>query len=88
MEEVHKIGVRKKKAIIIAMTGLASNEDSQVAEAAGCNEFLTKPVSIKSLNARMENWTKEVLKAEGEAREENNYESSSPVGIQEVHYDN
>jgi len=67
-ERVHRIGrKRKKKAIIVAMTGLASNEDSQIAEAAGCNEFLTKPVSIKSLNSRMESWTKEVLKAEEEA---------------------
>ncbi|RGB25005.1 hypothetical protein C1646_821277 [Rhizophagus diaphanus] len=63
-----KIGrKRRKKAIIVAMTGLASDEDSQAAEAAGCNEFLTKPVSIKSLNARMESWTKEALKVDEEA---------------------
>ncbi|CAB4401567.1 unnamed protein product [Rhizophagus irregularis] len=63
-----KIGRRRrKKAIIVAMTGLASDEDSQAAEAAGCNEFLTKPVSIKSLNARMESWTKEALKVDEEA---------------------
>ncbi|RIA93223.1 hypothetical protein C1645_819645 [Glomus cerebriforme] len=76
----HMIGrKRRKKAIIVAMTGLASNEDSQVAEAAGCNEFLTKPVSIKTLNGRMENWTKEVIKAEEEAisssEEENDYDN-------------
>ncbi|CAG8610280.1 3171_t:CDS:2, partial [Scutellospora calospora] len=52
---------RRKKAIIIAMTGLASEEDSEAAEAAGCNEFLTKPVSIKTLNSRMKYWTRDVL---------------------------
>ncbi|GBC07567.1 hypothetical protein RclHR1_07540005 [Rhizophagus clarus] len=77
-EEAYRIsGRRRKKAIIVAMTGLASNEDSQAAEAAGCNEFLTKPVSIKSLNARMESWTKEALKAEettSSSEEENDYD--------------
>ncbi|RIB05559.1 hypothetical protein C2G38_2219333 [Gigaspora rosea] len=55
---------RRKKAIIIAMTGLASEEDSEAAEAAGCNEFLTKPVSIKTLNSRMECWTRDVLESD------------------------
>ncbi|CAG8602023.1 17372_t:CDS:10 [Cetraspora pellucida] len=57
-------GKRRKKAIIIAMTGLASEEDSEAAEAAGCNEFLTKPVSIKTLNSRMECWTREILESD------------------------
>ncbi|CAG8549932.1 268_t:CDS:10 [Funneliformis caledonium] len=79
--EQHNIGSRRKKrrkkAIIVAMTGLASKEDSQIAEAAGCNEFLSKPVSIKSLNARMKIWTKEVLNVEEEENEDDKGEELS-----------
>jgi len=47
---------RPNPVIIVAMTGLASQEDSDGAEAAGCNEFLTKPVSIKTLHSRLGSW--------------------------------
>ncbi|CAG8573860.1 2355_t:CDS:10, partial [Acaulospora morrowiae] len=47
-----------KRAIIVAMTGLASYEG------AGCDEFLTKPISLKTLNLRMKFWTQEVRKSQ------------------------
>ncbi|CAG8488008.1 4568_t:CDS:10 [Ambispora leptoticha] len=83
---------RRKKAIIIAMTGLASQEDSNVAEQAGCNEFLTKPVSIKTLHSRMEEWTREALKRQHEEAaqesallEENQKEALSPSLLYSSH---
>ncbi|CAG8609047.1 7948_t:CDS:10, partial [Ambispora gerdemannii] len=73
---------RRKKAIIVAMTGLASQEDSNVAEQAGCNEFLTKPVSIKTLHSRMEEWTREALKRQ---HEEAAQAAQEPALLEEHH---
>jgi CheY-like chemotaxis protein len=43
-------------ALVIALTGLASNEDQARAAKVGVDLFLTKPVSFKDVKKMLDNW--------------------------------
>ena len=47
---------RRRRSIIIATTGLALREDQAAALAAGCDEFLPKPVDMDQLEKRIPKW--------------------------------
>jgi CheY-like chemotaxis protein len=46
----------KAAALVIAITGLASNRDQTEAAASGVDLFLTKPVRLKDVGKMLENW--------------------------------
>jgi len=46
----------RKHVWIVAMTGLAFLEDRKAALAAGCDEFLSKPVDMEMLQTRVISW--------------------------------
>ena len=43
-------------ALIIALTGLASDRDQKEAFRSGVNTFLTKPVSFKDVGSLLDRW--------------------------------
>jgi CheY-like chemotaxis protein len=45
-----------KPAIIIALTGLANGRDQAEGFSAGCDIYMTKPVSFKELSKLLKNW--------------------------------
>jgi len=45
-----------KKALIIALTGLASSRDQTEAYESGVDLFMTKPVSFKEVGRLLDNW--------------------------------
>lgn len=45
-----------RRSLIIALTGLAGNDDMDEAYDAGVDLFLTKPVSFKTVDREFENW--------------------------------
>lgn len=49
-------GVKEKRALIIALTGLASSRDQTEAFNSGVDLFLTKPVSFKEVGRILDNW--------------------------------
>jgi CheY-like chemotaxis protein len=53
--EEENIGVMKR-SLIIALTGLASSEDTDEAFDAGADLFLTKPVPFKIVDRELEKW--------------------------------
>ena len=50
---------REKRALIIALTGLASSRDQSEAFNSGVDLFLTKPVSFKEVGRILDNWEKQ-----------------------------
>lgn len=46
----------KQKALIIALTGLASSRDQEKAFASGIDLFMTKPVSFKEVGRLLDKW--------------------------------
>jgi DNA-binding response OmpR family regulator len=42
-------GKQEKRAYIVALTGLASRRDRDLAEECGFDNFLTKPISFKRI---------------------------------------
>jgi CheY-like chemotaxis protein len=46
----------RKRAYIVALTGLAAEKDRQIAFDSGVDHFLTKPVSLKKLGEVIEEW--------------------------------
>lgn len=56
-EKAEKAGVAPDlPALIIALTGLASNKDQSEAFTSGVDLFLTKPVSFKEVGKMLDNW--------------------------------
>jgi CheY-like chemotaxis protein len=49
-------GTRPNKALIIALTGLASSRDQTEAYNSGVDIFMTKPVSFKEVGRLLDNW--------------------------------
>ena len=47
---------KEKRALIIALTGLASSRDQTEAFNSGVDLFLTKPVSFKEVGRILDNW--------------------------------
>ena len=47
---------KEKRALIIALTGLASSRDQTEAFNSGVDIFLTKPVSFKEVGRILDNW--------------------------------
>ncbi|KAI9741772.1 MAG: hypothetical protein M1834_000158 [Cirrosporium novae-zelandiae] len=50
-----------KPALIIALTGLASNRDRNEAFQAGVDLYMTKPVSFKEVGVLLDNWEKNAV---------------------------
>ncbi|CAG8529399.1 16894_t:CDS:2 [Acaulospora colombiana] len=46
----------QNRCLIFALTGLASDEDKDIAFESGVDEFLTKPVSLKTLDRVIKRW--------------------------------
>lgn len=49
-------GKERSPALIIALTGLASNRDQSEAFTSGVDLFMTKPVSFKEVGRLLDNW--------------------------------
>jgi CheY-like chemotaxis protein len=47
---------KHKPAMIIALTGLATSRDQAEGFSAGCDIYMTKPVSFKELGKLLKNW--------------------------------
>ena len=47
---------RENRALIIALTGLASSRDQSEAYKSGVDLFMTKPVSFKEVGRLLDNW--------------------------------
>lgn len=45
-----------KPSMIIALTGLANSRDQAEGFSAGCDLYMTKPVSLKELGKLLKNW--------------------------------
>ena len=50
---------KEKRALIIALTGLASSRDQTEAFNSGVDLFLTKPVSFKEVGRILDNWERQ-----------------------------
>lgn len=48
--------IKMKRARIIALTGLAGNENMDEAYEAGVDLFLTKPVTFKTVDEELDKW--------------------------------
>ena len=49
---------KRKQALIVALTGLASSRDQDEAYSSGIDLFMTKPVSFKEVGRLLDNWEK------------------------------
>jgi CheY-like chemotaxis protein len=62
MEEGHERASAARQSIIIALTGLASEEDEEEAFKAGVDMFLTKPVKFPKLSTLLRQCEEGTLK--------------------------
>ena len=56
LESASSEGQKESRALIIALTGLASSRDQTEAFNSGVDLFLTKPVSFKEVGRILDNW--------------------------------
>lgn len=61
---------RASPAYIVALTGLNSSEDRLEARRSGMDDFFTKPISLKILQATVDSWRRRTGCREGEAGRE------------------
>ena len=57
LEATHIIRSYSKDIPIIALTAYAFEADKELALEAGCNDFVTKPISDKILRRALEKWS-------------------------------
>jgi CheY-like chemotaxis protein len=56
VREMERLQVGRPRTYIAALTGLVSSKDREAAFAAGVDEYVTKPATLKDLRSVVENW--------------------------------
>ena len=71
----------KRKALIIALTGLASSRDQDEAFSSGIDLFMTKPVSFKEVGRLLDKWENAIEEEEKEQEEKEEEEEEKVVAV-------